>query len=160
MPWAHFQSQLNSKSNRNSCLTSTGPNALLLLRIQTNYRIVSGSRHYIANLSLIKQRAQEQGSTILLAPLAQEWDVGIWNVPMPPPNDEHVLPWQPYREAQKNWAIQNKVGIVSFPDVFANYSGNHAGLFVDHMHPSPIGTSLMAKAVAQHINQYPELMGL
>ncbi len=163
MPWATFQSQLNQSPNRVLMPgLPTGANAAVTL--ENINQTIGLSRvpldKYLRNLGTIKERAEEHGATILLAPLAQEWDVGIWNVPMPPPDKDHVLPWQPYREAQKNWAIKNGVGIVSFPDVFANYTGNHAGLFVDHMHPSPTGTSLMGKAVAQHIERYPELLGL
>ena len=55
----------------------------------------------------------------MLAPLAQEWDVGIWNVPMPPPDDDHVLPWEPYREAQKEWASQNNIDVINLPRDFA-----------------------------------------
>ena len=113
---------------------------------------------YLENLSTIQVQARDRGASMLLAPLAQEWDVGVWNVPMPPPDDEHVLPWQPYRESQKEWAKTNTVDIISFPQAFAAYTGHPAGLFVDHMHPSPTGTQIMAKSVAEHIKNHPELL--
>ena len=96
---------------------------------------------------------------MVLAPLAQEWDVGIWNVPMPEPSPEHVLPWQPYREAQAEWAERNGVAVVSFPEAFSRYKGDKRSLFVDNMHPSPEGTKLMAREVAQHIMENPGLIG-
>ena len=77
---------------------------------------------------------------------------------MPPPDENHVLPWQPYREAQKNGQLNNNVDIVSFPDAFAAHTGNFAELFVDHMHPSPIGTQVMARAIAAHLKSHPELL--
>ena len=161
MPWANFQATLNQNPNRVLMPgMPTGPNAAVTLE---NINSVIGLSRvpltkYLSNLSKIQTEAAKRGASMLLAPLAQEWDVGIWNVPMPPPDDEHVLPWQPYREAQKNWAVEHNVDIVSFPDVFAQYTGKPAGLFVDHMHPSPIGTQLMAKAIAAHLKTHPELL--
>lgn len=97
---------------------------------------------------------------MLLAPLAQEWDVGIWRVPMDKPDKDHVLPWFPYRDAQKKWAGENKVGIVDFPSVFASQKGDLQRLFVDNMHPSREGHQIMARALANHIKGHPELLGL
>ena len=57
---------------------------------------------YLNNLGVIQEEAAKRGATMLLAPLAQEWDVGIWNVPMPPPDKDHVLPWQPYEKHRLN----------------------------------------------------------
>ena len=113
---------------------------------------------YLDNLYTIQQEAQKRNALVMLAPLAQEWDVGIWNVPMPKPTPDHVLPWFPYREAQKKWAAQKSVPIVSFPDVFASYKKNPEELFIDNMHPSRIGTQLMAKALAEHIVSHPKLL--
>ena len=163
MPWAEFQANLNQSPNRVLMPgLPTGPNAAVLL--ENINKTIGLSRvplqKYLNNLETIQREAAERGATMLLAPLAQEWDVGIWNVPMPPPDEDHVLPWQPYREAQAEWANDHDVGIVSFPSVFAQHTGRPAELFVDHMHPSPIGTSLMGKAVAKHIQQHPDLLGL
>ena len=97
---------------------------------------------------------------MLLAPLAQEWDVGIWNVPMPQPTEEQVLPWFPYRDAQAEWAEERGIGRVYFPEVFAQSDVKKQTLFVDNMHPSATGTAIMARAVAEHIAAHPELLGL
>ena len=97
---------------------------------------------------------------MMLAPLAQEWDVGIWNVPMPKPTPDHILPWFPYREAQKKWAKEKNIPQVSFPEVFAAYPHSKAQLFIDNMHPSRQGTLLMAQAVANHIQKNPQLLGI
>ena len=94
---------------------------------------------------------------MLLKLMAQEWDVGIWNVPMPLPDENHVLPWQPYREAQKN-GLMNTMWESSLSQKHLLYTRAIAELFVDHMHPSPIGTQIMAKAVAEHIKSHPELL--
>lgn len=161
MPWATFQASLNQSPNRVLMPgMPTGPNAAVTL--ENLNKVIGLSRvpmsNYLKNLSTIQRQASERGATMLLAPLAQEWDVGIWNVPMPPPDENHVLPWQPYREAQKEWGQEHNVDIVSFPEAFAQYTGNPAGLFVDHMHPSPTGTKIMAKAIATHIKAHPELL--
>ena len=97
---------------------------------------------------------------MVLAPLAQEWDAGIWNVPMPEPGPEHVLPWQPYREAQQNWAQEQDIPIVSFPELFSSYNGDKRKLFVDNMHPSREGHMLMARKVADFLGLHPELLQL
>lgn len=161
MPWAKFQSSLNQSPNRVLMPgMPTGPNAAVTL--ENLNKVIGLSRvpmnKYLDNLSTIQKEAASRGASMLLAPLAQEWDVGIWNVPMPPPDENHVLPWQPYREAQKEWASEHNVDIVSFPEAFAAHTGNFAELFVDHMHPSPIGTQIMARAVAAHIKSHPELL--
>ena len=163
MPWAEFQANLNQSPNRVLMPgLPTGPNAAVML--ENINKSIGLSRvplpKYLNNLGVIQEEAAKRGATMLLAPLAQEWDVGIWNVPMPPPDKDHVLPWQPYREAQAEWAQNHNVDIVSFPEVFSKHTGRPAELFVDHMHPSPIGTSLMGKAIANHIKQHPELLGL
>ena len=161
MPWARFQSSLNQSPNRVLMPgMPTGPNAAVTL--ENLNKVIGLSRvpmdKYVENLSTIQTQARDRGASMLLAPLAQEWDVGIWNVPMPRPDDEHVLPWQPYRKAQQEWAETNSVDIISFPKAFAAYTGHPAGLFVDHMHPSPTGTQIMAKSVAEHIKNHPELL--
>jgi lysophospholipase L1-like esterase len=162
MPWARYQAGLNQNPNRVLMPgIPTGPNAAVRLeKLNASIRL---SRvpipQYLENLDTLLAQATERGAKMLLAPLAQEWDVGIWNVPMPKPSPEHVLPWQPYREAQKEWAEKNGVAVISFPQAFARYSGNKQSLFVDNMHPSPVGTKVMAKEVAQHILEHPELIG-
>ena len=163
MPWMRYQAGLNQATN--SILMPgipTGANAAVSLeRIDT---VIDLSRvplsDYLDNLDHIREEAEARGATMLLAPLAQEWDVGIWNVPMPPPTPEQVLPWFPYREAQGEWALERGIGRVYFPDVFAESAGQKQTLFVDNMHPSPKGTAIMARAVATHIAENPGLLGL
>ena len=161
MHWVYHQATLNQNPNRVLMPgIPTGPNAAVRLE-QINESIALSRvpiKDYLHNLSLIKQEAKSHGAQILLAPLAQEWDVGIWNVPMPKPTPEHVLPWFPYRDAQKKWAKENGVDIVSFPEVFASYNKDPAALFIDNMHPSRIGTQLMAQALAEHIMAQPNLL--
>jgi len=163
MPWLRYQSGLNQATN--SILMPgipTGANAAVSLeKIDT---ILDLSRvplpDYLENLDRIQAAAEARGATMLLAPLAQEWDIGVWNVPMPPPTDDQVLPWYPYRDAQQQWAEAHGVGRVYFPEVFAQNATGRQPLFVDNMHPSSRGTALMADAVAEHIAAHPELLGL
>lgn len=163
MPWAKYQANLNQDSNRVLMPgIPTGPNAAVALEKLSEHIELSRVPipDYLDNLKTIKIQAQEINAKMLLAPLAQEWDVGIWNVPMPRPAKDHVLPWQPYRKAQKVWAEKENIDIVSFPEAFALYEGHKAKLFVDNMHPSKHGTALMADTVATHIIANPALLGL
>ena len=163
MPWMRYQAGLNQTTN--AVLMPgipTGANqAVSLEKIDT---VIDLSRvplsDYLENLDRIREEAAERGATMLLAPLAQEWDVGVWNVPMPEPTEGQVLPWFPYREAQEEWAQSRGIGRVYFPEVFAAADGPKEALFVDNMHPSPKGTAIMARAVAAHIAEHPELLGL
>ncbi len=163
MPWIRYQAGLNQSTN--AVLMPgipTGANAAVSLeKIDT---VIDLSRvplsDYLDNLDHIRAEAASRGAGMLLAPLAQEWDVGIWNVPMPPPTADQVLPWFPYREAQEAWAEARGIGRVYFPDVFARSEVQKQTLFVDNMHPSARGTALMAAAVAEHIAAHPELLGL
>ena len=163
MPWMRYQAGLNQATN--SILMPgipTGANAAVSLeKLDT---IVDLSRvplsDYLENLDTIHAASAAHGAQMMLAPLAQEWDVGIWNVPMPPPTEGQILPWFPYREAQQVWAEERGIGRVNFAEVFAASDVPKAALFVDNMHPSPKGTMLMARAVAAHIVDNPELLGL
>ena len=163
MPWMRYQAGLNQSTN--AVLMPgipTGANqAVSLEKIDT---VIDLSRvplaDYIENLDRIHTDAAARGAEMLLAPLAQEWDVGIWNVPMPPPTEEQVLPWFPYRDAQEKWSEEQGVGRIYFPEVFAQSDVQKQTLFVDNMHPSAVGTALMARAVAEHIAENPQLLGL
>ena len=161
MSWAKHQAQLNQHTNRVLMPgIPTGANAAV--RLEQLNEMLELSRvpipQYLENLSTIKEQAEQHGAKIMLAPLAQEWDVGIWNVPMPKPSPEHVLPWFPYREAQKSWAQKNQVTRIDFAKIFAQYQGPAASLFIDNMHPSAQGTRLMAKSVASLIQSNPSLL--
>jgi hypothetical protein len=107
MPWARHQATLNQETGRVLMPgIPTGANAAVALeKLDT---VIDLSRvplgDYLENLGEIKAGAESRGAKILLAPLAQEWDVGVWNVPMPKPTDGQVLPWTPYRAAQAEWA--------------------------------------------------------
>jgi len=163
MTWVKHQAGLNQDTNRVLMPgIPTGPNAAVALE-KINASIALSRvpiPDYLGNLGTIKAAAEKRGSSMLLAPLAQEWDVGIWRVPMDKPDKDHVLPWFPYRDAQKKWAGENKVGIVDFPSVFASQKGDLQRLFVDNMHPSREGHQIMARALANHIKGHPELLGL
>ena len=163
MPWANFQSTLNQETNRVLMPgIPTGANAATALeKIDT---VIDLSRvplqDYLSNLDTIQKSASELGAGMIVAPLAQEWDVGIWNVPMAKPTADQVLPWFPYRDAQTEWAEKNSVGQVYLPDVFSAYGGNKAALFIDNMHPSVLGAAVMARAVTEQVRKDPGVVGL
>ncbi|MEC8381545.1 MAG: GDSL-type esterase/lipase family protein [Myxococcota bacterium] len=163
MPWVNYQANLNQQPNRVLMPgIPTGPNAAVTLENLNASLALSRVplAKYLENLSTLKTLAQNHSAQLMLAPLAQEWDVGIWNVPMPPPDDDHVLPWEPYRRAQKEWASNNNIDVISFPEVFAASPVRKNELFLDNMHPSQKGAIVMAKAVAKHLHEHPERLGL
>ena len=79
---------------------------------------------------------------------------------MPEPTPDHVLPWFPYRTAQKKWAEENGIPRIDFSEVFSQYKGPKKSLFIDNMHPSVQGTKVEATAVANYIMQNPEVLQL
>ena len=163
MPWVNYQAKLNQQPNRVLMPgIPTGPNAAVTLENLNSTLALSRVPlpKYLDNLSTLKKLAESHSAQLMLAPLAQEWDVGIWNVPMPPPDDDHVLPWEPYREAQKEWATNHNVDVISFPEIFAASPVRKNELFLDNMHPSQKGAIVMAKAVAAHLQDHPERLGL
>ncbi len=163
MPWARFQATLNQQPNRVLMPgMPTGPNAATTLeKIDT---VIDLSRvpldDYLDNLDEIRTQAEEHGASMILAPLAQEWDLGIWTMPMDEPKPGQVLPWHPYRQAQAEWAQARGIGRVYLPDAFAQASGDKTGLFFDQMHPSERGAQVMAWAVVDHLRDNPQLVGL
>ena len=163
MPWARHQATLNQETGRVLMPgIPTGANAAVALeKLDT---VIDLSRvplgDYLENLGEIKAGAESRGAKIMLAPLAQEWDVGVWTVPMPKPTDGQVLPWTPYRAAQAEWAEQNGVLRVPMFEAFAAAEGDPAGLFIDNMHPSVRGAQVMAWAITDALRAQPELLGL
>jgi len=163
MPWARFQASAATQGVSKAVFmpgNPIGPNqAVQLEKID---QVVDLSRvplgDYLDNLGTLKDEAEDHGARIVLAPLAQEWDVGRWTVPMPKPVEGQVLPWHPYRDAQRAWAEDNEVGLVPFYEVFPSSGNRGDQLFIDVMHPSQTGAKVMARAVAEHIEQHPELL--
>jgi len=163
MPWAGYSSTRNQETNRVLMPgIPTGPNAARALEVID--QVIDLSRvplnDYLGNLAEIKAQAESRGAQMLLAPLAQEWDVGVWNVPMDPPTEDQVLPWMPYRDAQEAWAEDNDVERVYLPDAFAAAPGAPERLFIDNMHPSVTGAGVMAQAITERLRANPELLGL
>ena len=167
MPWARFQATLNQEPNRVLMPgMPTGPNAATTL--EQIDQVIDLSRvplpDYLDNLDTIRTEAEARGAAMILAPLAQEWDVGVWTMPMAEPTPDQVLPWHPYREAQAEWAASRGIGRVYLPDAFAAAAtdgGTQGGaLFIDQMHPSVRGAQVMAWAVTDHLRAHPELIGL
>jgi len=163
MPWARFQATLNQQPNRVLMPgMPTGPNAATTLeKIDT---VIDLSRvpldDYLDNLDTIRQEAAKHGAQMIVAPLAQEWDVGVWTMPMDPPTPDQVLPWHPYRQAQARWADERGIGRVYLPDAFAAAEGDKTGFFTDQMHPSIRGAQIMAWAVVDHLREHPDALGL
>jgi lysophospholipase L1-like esterase len=162
-PWAEHIASINQQPNRVLMPgIPTGANqAAALEKIDT---IIDLSRvpldHYLDNLEAIQEGASALGATMMLAPLAQEWDVGVWNVPMAEPTADQVLPWFPYRDAQIDWAAEHGVELVSMPEAFAAAPGDKTRLFIDNMHPSVTGAAVMAQALVVRLRANPALLGL
>jgi len=172
MPWARFQSGLNQETTTNESGETvqrvlmpgipTGKNAAA--RLEEIDQMIDLSRvpleDYIENLETMRTQAEAHGASMIVAPLAQEWDVGIWNVDMAEPTADQILPWYPYREAQAEWAEAKGIDRVYLPDKFNEQPEPKAELFTDNMHPSVVGAQVMAWAITDQIRQRPGLIGL
>ncbi|RME22118.1 MAG: hypothetical protein D6798_16595, partial [Deltaproteobacteria bacterium] len=158
MPWARFQATLNQQPNRVLMPgMPTGPNAAATLeKIDT---VIDLSRvpldDYLDNLDQMRVEADAHGARMVVAPLAQEWDVGVWTMPMDPPRPDQVLPWHPYRQALARWADARGIDRVDLPAAFAAAEGDPRGFFTDQMHPSVRGAQIMAWAVVDHLRAHP-----
>lgn len=116
---------------------------------------------YLDNLESFRTGAESRGAKILLAPLAQEWDVGQWTIEsLPQPTPGQVLPWHVYRKAMQEFATEKGVGLVSFPEAFAATGGDPSRLFSDPVHPSSVGAWVMADALYTWLVAHPETLGL
>ncbi|MFZ5477525.1 MAG: SGNH/GDSL hydrolase family protein [Myxococcota bacterium] len=114
---------------------------------------------YVANLEAMRAAAAARGARVVVAPLAQEWDVGRWTVPgMPKPSPGQVFPWTPYREAMKAFAERHQLGFVSMPEAFAAVQGPKERLFSDPVHPGPDGAAVMARALADFFARRPDVL--
>lgn len=118
-------------------------------------------QEYVGNLEQIRATAESHGARTLLAPLAQEWDVGQWTIEsLPRPTPGQVLPWHVYREAMAEFAESKGLGLVSFPEAFAATGGDPSRLFSDPVHPSATGAWVMADALYTWLLAHPDTLGL
>lgn len=114
---------------------------------------------YVENLDAIRIGAAAHGAGILVAPLAQEWDIGRWTVPsLAKPTPDQVLPWHPYRAAMAEFATKHGLGLVSMPDAFKTTRQPTGRLFSDPVHPGPDGAAVMAEALFTYLSAHPETM--
>lgn len=162
-PWVAYQAGLNQETNR-VLMPGMPTGANQARALEEIDQVIDLSRvplkDYIQNLDTLKGQADARGAQVLMAPLAQEWDVGTWTAPMAEPTADQVLPWHPYRDAQRDWVQRRGLLQVDLPGAFlASGEGGHS-LFIDHMHPSVLGAWVMATAVAEAIVANPGLLGL
>lgn len=163
MPWARYQATLGQEPNR-VLMPGIPTGANQARRLEDIDQVIDLSRvpleQYLENLDRLQGEAQERGATLLVAPLAQEWDVGRWTAPMDPPGPGQVLPWHPYRAAQAAWAQDRGVPQVLLSQAFRDSGVHGDSLFIDNMHPSVSGAWVMAKAVTEALRARPELLDL
>jgi len=163
MPWARYQSSLNQETNR-VLMPGQPTGANQARRLEELDQWIDLSRvpldDYLANLGKLHRQAETRSAGMILAPLAQEWDVGRWTAPMAPPIEGQVLPWAPYREAQQAWAEQRGLLRLDLPGAFASSGVDGNQLFIDSMHPSVVGAWIMAATVTRALRAHPESVGL
>ena len=164
MPLARFQAQYQQESDR-VLMPGRPPDADDALALESVDALIDLSRvpldDYVENLERMAQQATEHGAQMVLAPLAQEWDVGLWRHPgVEPPGPTDLLPWQPHREAARRVADDRGLAFVDVPEAFAQAPGEPALLFIDQMHPSAWGAQVLARAVADAVRERPDLLGL
>ncbi|MFT5587784.1 MAG: lysophospholipase L1-like esterase, partial [Cognaticolwellia sp.] len=162
-PWVAYQAGLNQESNR-VLMPGMPTGANQARRLEELDQLIDLSRvplsDYLENLESLQDQADGRGASLLMAPLAQEWDVGLWTAPMETPTVDQVLPWHPYRTAQAEWVAQHDLLQVDLPSAFLASGFRGQELFIDHMHPSVLGAWVMATAVAESIVANPRLVGL
>jgi hypothetical protein len=113
------------------------------------------------NIGAMVDWARSAGSETLLAPLAQEWDVGRWSVDgLPRPAKDQALPWTPYREALLAISKQRQLVYVPFYSAFAQSQLPPQSLFSDAIHPTPKGAEIMASSLFEALVRQPELLNL
>jgi lysophospholipase L1-like esterase len=113
------------------------------------------------NIGAMVDWARSAGSETLLAPLAQEWDVGRWSVHgLPRPAKDQALPWTPYREALLAISKQRQLVYVPFYSSFAQSQLPPQSLFSDAIHPTPKGAEIMASSLFEALVRQPELLNL
>jgi len=118
-------------------------------------------QRFVQNIDAMVDLAAEQGAKTLLAPLAQEWDVGRWSMKeLPQPQPGQALPWTPYREAIAHLASTRSLVHVPFYRFFSESTQPPHTLFSDAIHPTPQGAQIMAKALFDSLVDNPELLSL
>lgn len=133
--------------------------------LETVDRVVDQSRvpldDYLRNIDAIEVAAAAHGARVVLAPLAQEWDVGRWTVRgMPKPSEGTTLQWTPYRAALAAYAEARSVPFLPFYEAFAAVPRDRAmRLFNDPIHPSSDGAAVMADALFTLLERRPDLWG-
>ncbi len=118
---------------------------------------------YEDNLGAFLEGSRAHGANMMLVPLSQEWDAGLWSVDhRPPPEDGEHLAWMPYRDTMAAFAAEHGVPMVSMPEAMAAAAqqGDPQRLFVDPVHPSADGATVMAHALADAITAQPALLDL
>ena len=112
------------------------------------------------NIRAMVGAAEKRGVSVVLAPLAQEWDVGRWSMPqVPQPEPGEPLPWTPYRALLAHLADELGVMHIPFDSVFRNSEKSASTLFSDAIHPTPDGAKLMANALFDGLVKSPGWAG-
>lgn len=163
MPWARYVATRNQEPNRVLMPgRPVGSNATVAL--EQLARVLDLSRvpldDYLANLDHIREGCEQRGASMVVAPLAQEWDVGRWTASTSPPGPGTALPWFAYRQALDAWAAARGILHVPMYDAFSRYRGDEAALFSDQMHPTVLGAAVMASALVEALRGGPDLLGL
>jgi len=120
----------------------------------TGKRRVSLQR-YAENLDAITQEAARRGAgMMLLRPVNVE---GVEEIPF-----DGGYSWDPYTETQLQMGAFHSIPVVSLLPPFqatfkqlqsdpATAKGARRSLFLDRMHPTPLGHKLIAEAIAEHL---------
>ena len=164
MPLAHVRASFMQEPDRLLMPgRPAGPNAAMAL--EKIDQVLDMSRvplpDYLENLGRMRDGATAHHAAMVLGPLAQEWDAGVWTLPgTPAPTAGQVLPWHPYRTAQQRWAPAHDVDIIDIPAAYAAAPGDHEDLFIDNVHPTEWGARVLTCAVATYLRKHPSLLGL
>lgn len=98
---------------------------------------------YADNLDTLCARARQRGAGVLFLMLANREDVGPASRPGRSPDPA----WGPYREVMRDAAARHGVPVVDVPEIVAASGRGEDALFLDQMHPTADGHTLIAGGV-------------
>ena len=101
---------------------------------------------YADNLQQMTDQAAERGAQVVFLGLANHVDLGA-----PTPG---AKAWLLYREVMRDTATRNQAPLVNIPEVFAQTDQSADALFLDEMHPSAMGHSLIAQALSDTLQPW------
>jgi lysophospholipase L1-like esterase len=101
---------------------------------------------YAANLDAMASRMYERGGGALFVVLANREDLR---------GDAADPAWEPYRRVMRETAERWGAPVVELPPIFRASGHSADALFLDQMHPTPLGHQILADAIRAQLGGWP-----